>query len=179
MSKPNTEIERKWLVKGWPTGLVLKEHHMVQQGYIYVNEEIEVRMTARFDFEDYCGMFSMPNKLKLTIKEGSGLIRAEHEIVLSPEQFTKMRRGIKGDPILKEFRIYEQPQGQFQAGCSTIEISHVDPGKPTSFMYSEVEFASKVAADYFDPPAALQGIIDQEVTGDDFWNMKNYWLRTR
>lgn len=179
MGKPTIEIERKWLVKDWPTGLILKEHHLVHQGYLYVNDEIEVRMTARFDFKTYNPMFSMPNKLKITVKTGSGLIRGEYEIQVTQEQFQQMAQGIKGEPIIKEFRIYEQPISDFQTGCGVIEVSHVDPGAKSSFMYSEVEFVSPMAADAFEPSDALRAIIDQEVTGDSYWNMKNYWLRTR
>lgn len=173
------EIERKWLVTGWPTGLILKEHHLVHQGYLYVNEEAEVRMIARFDFDTYNAMYSAPNKLKLTIKLGNGLVRDEHEVVLQPEQFQRLAQGICGEPIIKEFRIYEQPIAPFQTGCGVIEISHVDPGSKSGFMYHEVEFASETAANVYEPCDSIRAILDHEVTGDSYWNMKNYWLRTR
>ena len=37
------EIERKWMVKGWPEGLPLKEEFAMRQGYISVRPTVRIR----------------------------------------------------------------------------------------------------------------------------------------
>ena len=40
------EIERKWMVKGWPEGLPLKEEFAMRQGYISVRPTVRIREEA-------------------------------------------------------------------------------------------------------------------------------------
>ena len=58
-----------------------------------------------------------------------------------------------------------------------IEISIVDAGTPTSFIYAEVEFKTEEAAAKFKLPKYLSSF--NEVTSDPYYKMKNYWQRTR
>ena len=37
------EIERKWMVNGWPEGLPLKEEFAMRQGYISVRPTVRIR----------------------------------------------------------------------------------------------------------------------------------------
>ena len=37
------EIERKWMVKGWPEGLPLREEFAMRQGYISVRPTVRIR----------------------------------------------------------------------------------------------------------------------------------------
>ena len=37
------EIERKWMVTGWPEGLVLEEEFAMRQGYISVQPTVRIR----------------------------------------------------------------------------------------------------------------------------------------
>ena len=40
------EIERKWMVKGWPEGLSLREEFAMRQGYISVRPTVRIRKEA-------------------------------------------------------------------------------------------------------------------------------------
>lgn len=40
------EIERKWLVSGWPQGLPLREEFRMRQGYISVHPTVRIREEA-------------------------------------------------------------------------------------------------------------------------------------
>ena len=40
------EIERKWMVKGWPEGLPLTETYQMAQGYISVRPTVRIRREA-------------------------------------------------------------------------------------------------------------------------------------
>ena len=41
------EIERKWLVEGWPQGLPLVEEYTMRQGYISVRPTVRIREEAK------------------------------------------------------------------------------------------------------------------------------------
>ena len=40
------EIERKWMVQGWPQGLPLLETYRMDQGYISVRPTVRIRRIA-------------------------------------------------------------------------------------------------------------------------------------
>ena len=40
------EIERKWMVTGWPEGLTLTEEYRMDQGYISVRPTVRIRREA-------------------------------------------------------------------------------------------------------------------------------------
>ena len=41
------EIERKWMVEGWPDGLPLVEEFRMRQGYISVQPTVRIREEAK------------------------------------------------------------------------------------------------------------------------------------
>ena len=41
------EIERKWMVTGWPEGLPLVEEFTMRQGYISVRRTVRIREEAK------------------------------------------------------------------------------------------------------------------------------------
>ena len=43
------EIERKWMVQGWPQGLPLLETYRMDQGYISVRPTVRIRREALQD----------------------------------------------------------------------------------------------------------------------------------
>ena len=64
------EIERKWMVTGWPEGLPLEEEFTMRQGYISVQPTVRIREEALTGGStDYI----------LCFKSGSGLAREEIE----------------------------------------------------------------------------------------------------
>lgn len=171
-SKTKFEIERKWLLERLP-GFPIRESHVVHQAYLYVDDNIEIRLICRFDADAYNSMCPVCNKRKLTIKFGNGLVRAEAEIKLTEEQFAELQRFIQYPYIVKYFKIFELPDG------SEFECSVVDPGTDTSFTYAEIEFDNENAAHCYRMPHYLGDCISTEVTGDPKYQMKNYWRRTR
>ena len=173
MLSKKIEIERKWLMLSAPK-LPIKEEHVVRQVYLYADDNIEVRITIRYDRATYKTAQPRINKRKLTIKVGNGLVRDEAEILLTEEQAEMLLRNVTGQYIEKYFTICEDP-----ATGLIFEYSYVDPDDATGFRYAEVEFPCERAAEEYVLPKQVQDCIDREVTGQDYWQMKNYWRRTR
>ena len=70
------EIERKWMVKGWPEGLPLREEFAMRQGYISVRPTVRIREEALTGGRtDYI----------LCFKSGGGLAREEIERSIDKE----------------------------------------------------------------------------------------------
>lgn len=170
------EIERKWLLKDVPSGLTILGQHIVHQSYIIAEDVFEVRITIRHDVDTYDNENGpIVNKRKLTIKKGNGLVRDEGEIKLTDKQMEKLLpHAESADYITKVFSICALPDSDL-----TFELSEVDPGRPTSFMYAEVEFPDEETAAAFSLPDNIAACVKREVTGENSWQMKNYWRRTR
>ena len=66
------EIERKWMVNGWPEGLPLKEEFAMRQGYI------SVRPTVRIREEALTGQDPLRPLLQVGQRAGEGRDRAGH-----------------------------------------------------------------------------------------------------
>ena len=73
------EIERKWMVVGWPEGLEQTEVYKMDQGYISVRPTVRIRREA---------LQGGRTALVLCFKGEGGLSREEIEAELSPEDFT-------------------------------------------------------------------------------------------
>ena len=41
------EIERKWMVKGWPEGLPLQAEYEMEQGYLSVKPTVRIRRESK------------------------------------------------------------------------------------------------------------------------------------
>lgn len=177
MPHSTQEIERKWLLTRAPTDLNILERHIVHQSYIAAKDDIEIRLVVRYDFDAYDNENGpVVNKRKLTIKKGNGLVRDEAEINLTEKQLDKLLPHAEHDsPIVKVFSIFEIPGYP----DLTLHFSEVDPGSETSFFYAEVEFPTKEEAAAFTMPTDIAVYVEREVTGENTWQMKNYWRRTR
>ena len=71
------EIERKWMVNGWPPeelGLPLLYEQSMRQGYITVRPTVRIREEA---------MAGGSTEYVLCIKSGTGLVRKEIEMDIS------------------------------------------------------------------------------------------------
>lgn len=155
------EIERKFLIDGFPDGLELIFHGHVEQCYLSISPP-EVRASKSVPCEDTPGEVYC----RLTIKGEGDLAREEIETEITEEQFDAIAQMTGRDPIVKDFRVYDLYDG------FKLEVSLVDGGKPESFMYAEVEFPSIEAANAFVPPDYL----GEELTHRPGARMKNYWL---
>ena len=136
------EIERKFLLPqapGW-----LSEHPAVriEQGYLAIDEEVEVRLRRTEE------------ERVLTAKRGRGEVREEIEIALEREQFevlwplTEARRLVKTRTLVP-----------IDSGLQ-VEVD-VFEGALQGLVIGEVEFDSPEQSGDFDPPEWLGG----EITG--------------
>ena len=162
------EIERKWLVTGWPQGLTVTEEFRMRQGYVSVRPTVRIREEA---------LAGGPTQYILCFKSGGGLAREEVETPLPREVFENVEHKIIGDkrPLIgKTRRSYALPDGL------TLEVNLVDEGQPGEFMYAEVEFATVEQANAWQPATCgLAGYLTREVTNEPGQSMGAYWLATR
>lgn len=153
----NTEIERKWLLDGFPD-LPVQMEAEVEQGYLsFVPATVRIRKRWQGG-----GV-----QCWLTIKGKGTLTRTEVELPLAESQYDALLPLVVAPTARKKYRTYRLPGGE------TLECSLVDEGEATSFYYAEVEFPSEAAARAFQPPAFL----GREVTEEPGYTMAAYSRR--
>ena len=165
------EIERKWMVKGWPERsdeLPLISEHSMRQGYISVRPTVRIReeiLSGRAP--EYILCFKSPGT-------ADGLSRQEIEFPISREQFAQLE-DLVGIPLIPKIRrTYQLPDGLH------LEVNLVDEGRETEFMYAEVEFESEEQARAWNPADfGLGEYLDDDVTGQPGQTMGAYWQVTR
>jgi adenylate cyclase len=153
----NMEIERKFLMDGFPTGYEVVSEQLILQAYLYTSEP-EVRIHRAIN--KHGGTDS-----KLTIKTGGDLSRLEIESIIKEKDFDDLLVVIGKPYIVKEYKRYKINNNLF------LEVSCVD----NQLYYAEVEFNTVEQANAFTPLECM----GKEVTCDDSYKMKNYWDRTR
>ncbi len=160
------EIERKWLVQGYPEGLEQIEVTAMAQGYLATNPTVRLRKEARVGGD---------TAYVLCFKSGAGLVRKEIEMPLAQEIFEELAAKILVKPLIpKQRRDYALPGG------FTLEVNHVDAGQPTAFFYAEIEFESEAQATaWCAPTPELATYLTQEVTHEKGQSMAAYWNATR
>ena len=114
------EIERKWMVTGWPQGLPLEEEFTMRQGYISVQPTVRIREEALTGGStDYI----------LCFKSAGGLAREEIEHSIDKDLIVQLEEKIIGKPLIKKVRrSYRLPDG------AVLEVNHVDEGLPHSVL---------------------------------------------
>ena len=78
------EIERKWMVSGWPSeelGLEMLYEQSMRQGYISVRPTVRIREEA---------MTGGSTEYVLCIKSGAGLVRKEIEMDIPQDKFLEL-----------------------------------------------------------------------------------------
>ena len=159
------EIERKWMVAGWPQGLVQTSLYKMDQGYISVRPTVRIRREA---------LQGGPTALVLCFKGAGTLSREEIETEITPDLFARLEHLI-GKPL-----IYKERRGYALPGGLTLEVNCVDPKLPTAFWYAEVEFETEAQALAWDPASAgLADYLKDECTGRPGSSMGDYWEQTR
>jgi adenylate cyclase len=137
------EIERKFLVDRPPDGLDDHPSAEIEQGYLAITDEVEVRV-RRYGEQAF-----------LTIKSGGEQVRVEEEIEIDERRFSELWP-------LTEGRRIEKRRSRIPTGDGlTIELD-VYHGRLSGLLVAEVEFDSSDAAARFDPPEWL----GREVTDD-------------
>ncbi len=159
------EIERKWMVQGWPAGLPMLYEHAMEQGYLTVRPTVRIRMEAQTGGE---------TRYVLCLKSGSGIVRREVETDLPKEKYDEIAKMIGYPLIPKIRRTYQLPDGL------ALEVNHVDEGEPTEFWYAEIEYPTEEAARAWQ--AASLGLADylaDDVSELPGQSMGEYWEQTR
>lgn len=147
------EIEKKFLLKKLPVKLYSYPSVFIEQGYIIITANEELRIRKR------------DGALILTFKKGTGTTRREIEIGISEEQYDELRQCIVGTPISKTRVNY--PYGEH-----TIEID-IYKGALEGLITAEVEFSSQKDMHGFSPPAWFA----EDVSLDDEFKNKTLALR--
>lgn len=154
------EIERKFLMDGFPIGLPLVREVEIEQGYLSIDPEIRLHRAT--------DIVTGKSECWLTIKGEGELVRTEHKTRVDEDFYFDAADFMKGPMIQKKYRAYK-------LGPWKLEVAHVDPGMPRSFFYGEVEFPTERDAREFIVPKYL----GREITFNEDYKMKNYWKTTR
>ena len=167
------EIERKWMVKGWPSKqykLLFSEQ--MRQGYISTKPTVRIReentIFSKFEKKP------IQDNFVLCFKSSGLLTRKEIEMNISKEKFEELEDLIGCSLINKLRKTYLLPDGNH------LEVNHVDEGLPSEFWYAEIEFQSEEEALKFDPTTVgLEEYLREDVTTQPNQSMAAYWCKTR
>ena len=162
MSKDNIEIERKWLMSGFPEQLMELGtlETISKQGYISCGD-IEVRIREKWH--------SGYDRYFITFKGSGKIIREEIEFEIDRDNYLRLKRMIEKPMIVKHNKNYA-------IGKEILEVNLVDEGTENEFYYAEIEFETLEEAENFE--LDLPEVI-KDVTYDSEYKIKNYWKRTR
>lgn len=152
----NREIERKWLMDGFPP-LEAEAELQMEQGYLSFSPAVRIRKVQRDGKAAWW----------LTIKGKGTLTRTEVELQLDAGQYEALRGLLAAPTARKRLRRYTLPNGL------VLECSHVDEGEPDAFYYAEVEFDSEEEAKRFEAPPWL----GREVTEEPGYTMAAFCRR--
>lgn len=154
------EIERKFLMDGFPIGLDLISEVDIEQGYVSIDPEVRIRKAV----DKHTGR----EEFHITIKGDGDLIRNEIETNISSDFYYDVIDFLDVTMIRKDYKKYK-------LGCWKFEVACVDPGTDREFYYGEIEFPTEEDARDFVVPS----YFGREITFNDDYKMKNYWKRTR
>ena len=165
------EIERKWMVQGWPEGYPLRKEEEMRQGYVSVRPTVRIREEKLRVSSDGA---PLKDEFILCFKSKGRLSRKEIEFSIEEARFRELEDLIGLPLIPKLRRTYLLPDGH------QLEVNHVDAGAPTEFWYAEVEFRSEDEARAFDPASVgLGAYLTDDVTEQPGQSMGAYWTATR
>jgi adenylate cyclase len=140
------EIERKFLLDELPPRTSDIEPTEINQGYLAITDDIEVRVRRR------------AGKHLLTVKGGRGEVRTEITIPVSPDQFDSLWALTEGRRISKHrWVLPHESEPQLE-----VEVDRFEEPQH-GLLIAEVEFTSQEASRAFVPP----DWFGREVTGDD------------
>ena len=144
------EVERKFLLAGFPDFLEEEPFDHIRQGYIATEKggnEVRVR--------------DMNDSYWLTVKSSGELNRTEVEIPLDIKDFNQLWE-------LTESQMIEKNRYELLCGDGIIEID-VFKGKLDGLVMAEIEFDSVEQAKAFFPPTWMV----KEVTYDSYYKNRN------
>jgi CYTH domain-containing protein len=141
------EIERKFLVERPPGDLGDWTGERLEQGYVAITGEAEVRIRRRGDGDGA--------RATLTVKSAPALTRVEEELALEPAAFERLW------PLTAGRRVVKTRHTQRTGPGVLLELD-VYEGDLRGLLTLEVEFAGEDAARAWTPPPW----VAREVTGD-------------
>lgn len=167
--KSPLEIERKWMVNGWPEeslSLPVLKIESMRQGYLCTEPTVRIREEIKTG--------EAPRYILCFKSRGNGLSRKETEFPIAREHFEQLE-DIIGLPLIPKIRkTFLLPDGHH------LEVNAVDEGAPTAFFYAEVEFSSEEEANRFCPEkVGLAGYLSDDVTHTPGMSMGAYWQKVR
>ena len=139
------EIERKFLVTTLPDDLGGWDARRLEQGYLAITDDVEVRVRRRAGDEG----------ATLTIKSAPGLSRVEQELTIGAARFAALWPLTEGRRVVKTRHTREAAPG-------VVYELDVYEGDLDGLRTLEIEFADEAAARAFSPP----GWAGEDVTGD-------------
>ena len=149
MKRTNSvEIERKFIVKEMPSEMPGNVCKRIQQGYLAIEPNREVRIRA------------IDGRYFITVKTGTGLSRSEVETEITKVQFMGLW------PLTSGRRI-EKTRYEYRKGEDLFEFDAFE-GELEGLKIAEVEFASISASQQFRAPRFL----GEEVTEDERYKNK-------
>lgn len=159
----NTEIEVKvkLLNPNQVTAFIstLKEYTIIQQTYLFINDEMEVRLRKQeTDTKQYY----------LTIKSGSGLVRTEMEQMIPKQEFNRLMQAAHGPFLMKK-------RYTFKKNGFVMELDVFDQ-RLENLMLLEIELTNVEEV-----KKALQSIpfTFKDVTSDKSFKNKALWQRLK
>jgi CYTH domain-containing protein/CHAD domain-containing protein len=141
------EIERKFLVSALPDAAVRAGAERIEQGYVAIGEQTEVRVRRS------------RGRMWLTAKRGHGETREEHEIALYREQFDALWSLTDGRRLSKSRR-------RVPLGDGLVAEVDLFEGELSGLVTVEVEFGSAEQSSRFSPPPWF----GRELTGEDAYS---------
>lgn len=145
MAGGGTEIERKYLLDAGAADLgAATRVQAIEQGYLPSGDRLTVRL-RRID----------GSRAVLTLKAGSGLVRAEEELDLEPDAFKRLWPLTEGARVVKTRHDLRLADGL----TAEVDVYH---GHLDGLLTVEVEFADAAAAEAFTAPAWF----GRDVTGE-------------
>lgn len=125
------EIERKYLIPHIPSGLDIKETHIIEQGYLCTSPVVRIRK----DNDQYI----------LTYKSKGLMVREEYNLPLTEAAYEHLKEKTDG-------RIIKKTRHVIPLGSSlSIELD-IFQEDLAPLVLAEVEFPTKEMADAFTPP---------------------------
>lgn len=200
------EIERKWMVQGWPEAdLPLLYTEIQEQGYVHATIPIvrirrEERLPAASEAKTgTAGQDAASGNGQDSVRgDGQGSVSGDAPASCSIRYILCMKSAGRLAREEIELDITKEDYDRICSGIiekpmirklrrvyglpdgTHLEVNLVDEGLPSEFMYAEVEFDSVGTARAWDPATVGLGCyLSDDVTEKPGQSMSAYWIQTR